>query len=93
MITIVTATGNLIKPDMFFWSQLFTWGESDLKDFELIFMNPFDAVLYFTLEFFWLPWMTFDAFVFISLFWWIYAAELIWNLVTASVNLFIWIVA
>jgi len=57
MIFLVTATANMIKPEAFFFTQIFTGGESDLRDLELIFMDPFDAVIYFTLEAIFLPWI------------------------------------
>ena len=53
----VTTTAVLMQPDAFFWSQVFTFGQSDLKDLELIYMSPFDAVTYFILEAVFLPYL------------------------------------
>lgn len=78
MIMIVTATANLVKPDLFFLTQLITGGQSDLRDFELIFMDPYDAVLLFFMEGMLLPFMQLFSFVFVASFWWLYAAELFW---------------
>ena len=78
MIMIVTATANLVKPDLFFLTQLITGGQSDLRDFELIFMDPYDAVLYFFMEGMLLPFMQLFSFIFVATFWWLYAAELFW---------------
>ena len=77
-------TANLMKPEAFFFTQLFTFGESDLRDLEIIFMNPFDAVLYFALEYFLLPIIQPFSFFFVASFWWVYAAELTWFLAETS---------
>merc|ERR1719198_808731 len=72
-------TANLMKPDAFFFTQFFTLGESDLRDLEIIYMDPFDAVLYFMLEFFLLPLFQPFSFFWVATFWWVYAAELTWS--------------
>ena len=73
-----------MKPEAFFFTQIVTFGESDLRDLELIFMDPFDAVIYFTLEFFLLPWIQPFSFLWVTTFWWVYAAEWTWFGVEAT---------
>lgn len=34
-------------PNLYMWSQLFTWGESNISDFALMYMEPLDAFFYF----------------------------------------------
>lgn len=75
---LVTLTANMIKPDFFFFTQMVTFGGSDLRDLELIYMDPFDAVVYFTFEFFLLPWIQPISIMWVLTFWWVYAAELTW---------------
>jgi hypothetical protein len=52
----MTATANLVQPNWFFLSQVFSLGDSDLSDLTLIYMNPFEGVAYFALEALYLPW-------------------------------------
>jgi len=89
MIMSVTVTANLVKPDVFFWSQLITNGQSDLKDFELIYMSPTDAIIYFLFESLFLPWMTFNSLTFISVFWYLYAAEITWGTLEFLADFFV----
>ena len=92
MIFWTIFTANLMKPDAFFFTQIFTFGESDLRDLEIIYMNPFDAVLYYVMEYFLLPWMQWGSFTWVMTFWWVYLAEFTWWLVEFSwtmLNLFI----
>ena len=74
----------MIKPDFFFLTQMLTLGHSDLRDLELIFMDPFDAVLYFLAEAFLLPLIQPVAIVWMTLFWWVYYAEFTWMMLVVS---------
>lgn len=49
-------TANLVQPNWFFISQLFTLGESDLSDIELMYMTPVEGAMFFLLESIYLPW-------------------------------------
>jgi len=78
-----------MKPDAFFFTQVFTFGQSNLRDLEVIYMNPFDAVLWFFMESFLLPQMSVLSFLWVSVFWWLYLAEFTWWLVEAFFEIFI----
>lgn len=80
IIMITVATAGLVKPDLFMWSQVFTFGESDLIDFEIIYMTGYEPALYFAIEAIALPFLWAYSFLFVSSFWWLYAAELFWVL-------------
>jgi hypothetical protein len=38
------------EPNLFFLTQIFTFGESDLRDFSIVYMSEFESFLYFTLN-------------------------------------------
>lgn len=52
-------------------------------------MDPFDAVLYFTLESFLLPWMSINSAIVFLFFWWLYLAEFTWDIVEWFFDIFI----
>jgi hypothetical protein len=52
-------------------------------------MDPFDAVLYFTIESFILPQMAVLSFLWVSTFWWLYLAEFTWWIVGVFFEIFI----
>jgi len=79
----------MLKPEAFGWTQLFTWGESNMRDLELIYTDPFDAVIWFWVESLVLPWMSFNSLIWTGTFWWLYAAELFWFGITIFFNIFI----
>lgn len=43
---LYTMTTQISEPNLFFWSQLFTFGDSDLRDFAIIYMTPVEAWIY-----------------------------------------------
>ena len=57
----------------FFWTQLFTWGNSDLSDFQLIYMTDFEAGLYFIIEWLFLWIQVPAAGAWVLWWWWAYA--------------------
>lgn len=77
-----------MKPDAFFFTQVFTLGESNMREMELIYMSPFDAVLWFFVEFFILPERSVVAFLWVSTFWWVYLAGITWSITEAFFGLF-----
>ena len=86
-LMMVGWTAQLIRPEMFFMSSffsIFTDEDTDLSDFALIFMDQQEAVLYFLVTAFALPWMQIVSMWFITFFWYLYAAE-------ATVSFFEWI--
>lgn len=74
----LTSVANIVQPNWFFLSQIFTLGDSDLADLELIYMTPPEASMYFVLEALYLPWIQLPAMLFCVFFWWLYAAEFVW---------------
>lgn len=63
---------------MFFLSQFFSEGESDIRDFTLIYMSAKEAVIYFFVESILLPMMQLNSVAFVTFFWYLYAAEFFW---------------
>ena len=82
MILMTTATANLVKPNMFFLTQMLTLGESDLIDLELIYMTGYEPAIFFFIEWLILPWLQLPAFIWFSLTWYVYAAEVFWFFIT-----------
>lgn len=37
---VVDYTASLILPDLWFWNQILSWGQSDLRDLSVIYMQP-----------------------------------------------------
>mgnify|MGYP004041108371 CR=1 FL=1 len=64
---------NLIVPEYFFMCQFFTWGQCDLSETALIYMNKTEAVLWFLFEAFLLPWLIPEAMVWTFVFGMIYS--------------------
>ena len=85
----ITIIANMIKPEMFFLSQFLSGGESDLMDFEPIYMEPLEASLYFLVASIILPWMQLNSFVFVTFFWYLYAAEMFYMVVKMFMKIFI----
>jgi hypothetical protein len=91
-LLMVGWTAQLIKPEMFLMSQffaIFTDDDTDLKDFALLFMDQDEAVLYFMITAFALPWMQVESFVFVNVFWFLYAAAVFWAMVEWIASWFI----
>ena len=59
-------------------TQLFTLGESDLIDLELIYMTGYEPALFFWIESLLLPFMQLPSIIWVSLTWYVYAAEVFW---------------
>ena len=85
----ITIVANAIKPEMFFLSQVLSEGESDLMDFEPIYMEPFEASLYFLVASLILPFMQFNSLLFVSFFWYLYAAEMFYMFIEILLKIFI----
>ena len=62
---------------MYFWSQVFTLGNSNLSDFQLIYMNNIEAGIYIFSEVFIIPFLLPGAFLWVVVNWWMY---LIWGM-------------
>ena len=64
---------KLSEPDFFMSSYIWSFGNTDLSDFQLIYMNNEEASLYFLAEAIWLPWAYPFALVWSMFFWEVYA--------------------
>ena len=78
IVGIMLFTAHVVKADYFFASQFLTFGLSDWRDFELLFMTPLEATMYFFTESLLLPFMQLNSMMFFLGFWWIYYYELYW---------------
>lgn len=52
-----------------------TLGESDLSEFEIIYMKGYEGSLFFMIEGIFLPTLIIPAMTFCSFFWWLYTVE------------------
>jgi len=64
-------------PNMFFTTQIFTFGASNISDLSLFYMTPGEAWLYFTINAFLIAGHWPLAVTVFSVFWWIYAIQFI----------------
>ena len=69
----ISSNAWMMQTTAYFWTQLFTWGGSNLSDFQLIYMTNWEAALYFLTEFFVLPFTVPFAIFWVMWVWWIYA--------------------
>jgi len=46
----MTFVSQMAEPNLFFWTQLLTFGGSDLRDFSIVYMSGFESFLYFALN-------------------------------------------
>ena len=63
----------------FFWTQAFTWGGSDLRDFQLIYMDKWEAAIYLFSGFFVIPFTVPFAIFWVAWTWWIYVIWLFYE--------------
>ena len=69
----ISSNAWMLQSTAFFWSQVFTWGNSNLRDFQLIYMTNWEAGLYFFTEFFVMPVTIPFAIFWVCWTWWVYA--------------------
>ena len=74
----------LIQEPMYFWSQLFTWGKSNLRDFQLIYMTNTEAALYIWAEVLILPFNIPFAILWCIWCWWIYLIWIVYEVFIAE---------
>ena len=79
----ISTNAWLFQTTAFFWTQLFTWGNSSLRDFQLIYMDQFEAGLYFFTEFLFLPITIPFAIIWVCWTWWMYAIWLFYEIFMA----------
>ena len=75
----VSAIGMLSTAGLFMFTQLFTWGESDLRDFAIIYMDSTEAFLYLMINTFWQSMMYIPAMMWFSCTFWIYGLEIMFK--------------
>lgn len=65
-------------PNFYFWGSLFTWGEADLRDYNIVYMDNVEAFVYFWLNSIdiMLSWPM--AVVHTTLFGIVYLMEMVW---------------
>lgn len=73
---MVSCLSMLSTSGMFMFTQLFTWGESDLRDFAIIYMDSTEAFLYMMLNTFWQSMMFVPAMMWFSMTFWIYGLQM-----------------
>lgn len=64
------------EPALFFMTQLLTWGESDLRDFAIIYMSNEEAFTYYIINTIWLCIQYIPSLFWVSIFWWAYGLEM-----------------
>ena len=78
----------LVKPVYFFVCQITTWGECDLSDTALIYMNNHEASLWFLYEFIMIPFLVPEAYFWVTSLWWVYALQIFFWIVRRVAGLF-----
>jgi len=82
----VSATAMLSSAGLFMFTQLFTWGESDLRDFAIIYMDSTEAFLYFMINTVWQSMMYIPAMMWFSCTFWIYGLQMMWKVVMMFIS-------
>jgi len=62
------------EPGLFFLTQFLSWGESDLRDFALIYMTNEEAFIYFMIATVFLSMMYLPSISWMAMWWWVYYA-------------------
>lgn len=73
---LVSTTAMTAEPALFFMTQLFTWGNSDLRDFAIIYMSTEEAFIYYIINTIWLCMAYLPALAWVAMFWWAYMLEM-----------------
>lgn len=73
---LVSTTAMTSEPALFFMTQLLTWGESDLRDFAIIYMSNEEAFTYYIINTIWLTIQYIPSLFWVSIFWWAYGLEM-----------------
>lgn len=69
---MVVSTAMVGQPMFFFITQLLTWGESDLRDFAVIYMDNVEAFIYFMMNTIVMSMMFPFSVAWFMMTWWIY---------------------
>lgn len=75
----ISSNAWMMQTTAYFWSQVFTWGGSNLRDFQLIYMTNWEAGLYFFTEFLVLPIQIPFAIFWVCWTWWMYVIWIIYE--------------
>ena len=76
------------EPGLFFLTQFLSWGESDLRDFALIYMTSEEAFMYFMIATVFLSMLYLPSISWMAMFWWVYYAQFAWKGIKMIFNLF-----
>lgn len=76
----ISTNAWLLQTTAYFWTQVFTWGNSNLSDFQLIYMTEWEAALYFATEFLVLPFEVPLAIFWVLWTWWVYAVWIFYEI-------------
>lgn len=74
---LVSSTAMTAEPALFYMTQLFTWGGSDLRDFAIIYMSNEEAFIYMVIVSLWLMIAYLPAVAWVAMFWWAYMLEMV----------------
>lgn len=67
---------NLVKPELYFLSQFWTFGKLDLYYLEIIYIEKYIVPLYLFIECLMLPFTQIGSLIWMILFWYMYATKL-----------------
>lgn len=76
---LVISTGMISEPILFMMTQLLTWGQSDLRDFALIYMDAEEAFIYFMINTVFMTMQFPFAVVWMAGTFWIYGIIICWK--------------
>lgn len=80
----VVMVSRTSESGLFFLVQLLTWGDSDLRDLAIIYMDSFEAFLYMIINTFWMQISFPGAVIWFMWTWWLYAIVWIVQLFVGS---------
>lgn len=83
-----TLSAMTAEPGLFFLTQFLSWGESDLRDFALIYMTSEEAFMYFMIATVFLSMLYLPSISWMAMFWWVYYAQFAWKGIKMIFNLF-----
>lgn len=71
----VATTAMTAEPGLFMLTQIATWGQSDLRDFAIIYMSSEEAMIYMMLVTAWLTIDWLPSVAWMAMFWWVYGIQ------------------
>lgn len=77
----VAFVARMGEPNLFFLTQIFTWGDSNFRDISVYYMTEVEGAIYFIYNSMYISLVYGFANMHFALFWWIYGIQFIWWLV------------